>query len=89
MQKDPFKISIPDETLKDLHLRLTRTRWPIDFTNSNWEYGTNGTYLKELVDYWLQWKNPSDLLKISELFFDRCDEFLFRRKNDECAHQSL
>jgi epoxide hydrolase len=53
MQKDPFKVSIPNETLKDLHLRLTRTRWPIDFSNSNWEYGNNGTYLKELVDYWL------------------------------------
>jgi pimeloyl-ACP methyl ester carboxylesterase len=37
-----------------LRERLAKTRWPIDFANSNWEYGTNLIYLKELVDYWLQ-----------------------------------
>src|SRR5262249_13251949 len=41
------------ETLVDLRERLARTRWPGDFANANWEYGTNLRYLKELVDYWL------------------------------------
>lgn len=53
MHKEPFTVAIPEETLKDLRERLVRTRWAEDFANANWEYGTNLTYLKELVDYWL------------------------------------
>ncbi len=47
--KEPFTISIPDDVLTDLRDRLTRTRWPQDFANDGWEYGTNGAYLKELA----------------------------------------
>jgi len=53
MPKEPFSISIPDATLSDLRDRLARTRFPRDFGNSNWEYGTNLAYLKELINYWL------------------------------------
>ncbi|MGH7932951.1 MAG: epoxide hydrolase family protein [Candidatus Binataceae bacterium] len=52
MAKEPFTIAIPDATLNDLRERLKRTRWPRDFANSNWEYGTNLDYLKELAAYW-------------------------------------
>ena len=24
-----------------------------DFDNADWEFGTNGNYLKELCDYWI------------------------------------
>ena len=51
-QKEPFKISVPDAVLEDLRERLGRTRWPRDFGNENWEYGTKTEDLKELVDYW-------------------------------------
>ncbi len=51
-KKEPFTISVPDATLEDLRARLARTRFPRDFGNSNWEYGTNTAYLKELVEYW-------------------------------------
>jgi pimeloyl-ACP methyl ester carboxylesterase len=51
-QKEPFTISVPDATLTDLRERLGRTRWPRDFGNANWEYGTKLEYLKELVEYW-------------------------------------
>lgn len=53
-KKEPFIIRIPDEVLTDLRDRLARTRWPDDFANDGWEYGTNGAYLKELVAYWLE-----------------------------------
>ncbi len=53
MRKEPFTVAIPEETLTDLRERLSKTRWPGDFANPQWEYGTNLTYLKELVDYWL------------------------------------
>ena len=53
MEKAPFTIAVPEETLTDLHERLTKTRWPNDFANPDWAYGTNRAYLSELVDYWL------------------------------------
>jgi pimeloyl-ACP methyl ester carboxylesterase len=53
MRKEPFTISVPEATLTDLRERLKKTRWPQDFANANWEYGTNSAYLKEIVDYWI------------------------------------
>ena len=53
MQKESFTIAVPDETLSDLRERLVKTRWAKDFANEQWQYGTNSTYLKKLVDYWL------------------------------------
>ena len=44
MPKQPFSVAIPDETLTDLKERLARVRWPDDFANSQWEYGTNLGY---------------------------------------------
>lgn len=51
-KKEPFTIAVPDATISDLRDRLARTRFPRDFGNSNWEYGTNTAYLKELIEYW-------------------------------------
>jgi pimeloyl-ACP methyl ester carboxylesterase len=53
MQKESFRIAVPDSVLDDLRQRLAKTRWPIDFANENWAYGTNRNYLEELVRYWL------------------------------------
>ncbi len=53
MKPSPFKIAIPDSVLTDLRERLSRTRWPRDYANDDWRYGTNAAYLKELVGYWL------------------------------------
>ena len=53
MQKEPFTIAVSDATLADLRERLLKTRWPRDFANAQWQYGTNLEYLKELVDYWI------------------------------------
>ena len=49
---ESFHISVPDEMLDDLKQRLARTRWPGEVTDSGWTYGTNLSYIKELVDYW-------------------------------------
>jgi len=48
----PFRINVPDATLKDLKERLARTRFPSEIDQSGWEYGTNLAYLRELVTYW-------------------------------------
>ena len=48
----PFKIQIPDETLRDLKARLARTRFPDEIPGTGWGYGTDLAYLKSLVAYW-------------------------------------
>jgi len=48
----PFKIRVPDSLLADLRQRLARARVPGEIPGSNWDYGTNLAYLKELVAYW-------------------------------------
>jgi len=52
-QPIPFEIDIPDSRLADLRQRLESIHWAPDLDNDDWRYGTNGTYLRELVDYWL------------------------------------
>jgi hypothetical protein len=47
-----FTIDIPQATLDDLHARLARTHWPDEVEGAGWDYGTNLTYLKELMAYW-------------------------------------
>ncbi len=48
----PYKIAIPDETLRDLRERLARTRWPELPPLEPWSTGTSLAYMKELVDFW-------------------------------------
>jgi len=48
----PFKITVPDETLKDLRDRLARVRWPDEIPGAGWRHGTDLAYMKELVAYW-------------------------------------
>jgi len=48
----PFSVHVPDATLADLRDRLTRVRWPDEPPEAAWRYGTDLTYMKELVAYW-------------------------------------
>lgn len=50
---EPFTINIPDSELEELRRRLRATRWPHDYANADWSYGTPVAWLRELVDYWL------------------------------------
>ncbi len=53
MNPSPYSVSIPQPVLDDLRERLRRTRWPDEVRDSGWDYGTNLSYLKELVSYWI------------------------------------
>jgi hypothetical protein len=33
--------------------RVCATRWPEDIGNEDWFYGVNGSYLEQLVEYWI------------------------------------
>src|SRR6516165_5024536 len=49
----PFQVEVSDQVLADLRDRLSRTRYPNQIAGVDWDQGTDLTYLKELVDYWL------------------------------------
>ena len=52
MEPTPFTIRIPDATLADLRERIDRVRWPDEIPGAGWQYGTDLTYLRQLVEYW-------------------------------------
>ncbi|MBW2426957.1 MAG: epoxide hydrolase [Deltaproteobacteria bacterium] len=49
----PFEIAVSQSRLDDLRRRLESIHWAPDMENDDWRYGTNGSYLRELVDHWL------------------------------------
>ncbi len=65
ISSEPFVIAVPDLVLNDLQQRLALTRWPDDVPGSGWQYGSNLSYLKELVHYWqhqYDWRAQERLL---------------------------
>ncbi len=48
----PFTVRVPEPVLDDLSRRLALTRWPDEVAGSGWEYGSNLTFMQELIDYW-------------------------------------
>lgn len=66
----PFQIKPKAEDLADLVLRLKQTRWP-DSVGEPWVYGTDLTYLKNLVNYWITGYDPETA--INQL--NRLDQF--------------
>ncbi len=78
MDVQPFKIQVPDETLTDLQERLAQTRWPDEIPGSDWDYGTNLAYLKELVDYWrtsFNWRAQEEAINRFSHFMTDVDGF--------------
>ena len=52
MEAQPFRISVHQQVLDDLHYRLIHTRWPDEIAGSGWTYGVDAAYIKDLVGYW-------------------------------------
>jgi pimeloyl-ACP methyl ester carboxylesterase len=50
---ESFTIEVASADLEGLRCRLARTRWAPEIANDDWAYGTNGAYLRRLVEYWL------------------------------------
>ncbi|ABD56396.1 epoxide hydrolase family protein [Jannaschia sp. CCS1] len=51
-QPTPFVVDVPDSTLRDMRARLSAARLPDQIPGSGWSYGTDTTYLSELITYW-------------------------------------
>jgi pimeloyl-ACP methyl ester carboxylesterase len=65
MDVQPFKVEVSESTLQDLRDRLARTRWAGEIPGSDWDYGTNLAYIKELTEYWrtdFDWRKQENML---------------------------
>ncbi|HEY4331108.1 MAG TPA: epoxide hydrolase [Ilumatobacteraceae bacterium] len=49
---ETFSIDTPQAILDDLRTRLANTRWPDEVAGSDWRYGTDLAYLRELCASW-------------------------------------
>ena len=71
MEVKPFEIHVSDEVLADLKQRLADTRWPDELPGTGWDYGSNLSYMKELVDYWqngFDWRAQEKLINSFQHF---------------------
>ncbi len=67
----PFTIAIPDSAIADLQQRLSMRRLPDQIPGTDWQYGTESTYLAELLDYW---ENQFDW-RAQEAMLNQFDQF--------------
>jgi len=88
----PFKIAIPDAALADLQQRLANTRLPDQIPGTSWEYGTDRTYLAELLDYWqndFDWREEERQLNQFDQFKTEVDglsmHFIHQRSSNPAA----
>lgn len=68
----PFSIHIPDEDIADLKLRLAASRLPEELSGVGWQYGTDTTWLAQLLAYW---QHDFDWRK-QEAQLNRFDQFI-------------
>jgi len=61
---DPFEVKVSSDVLADLKARVLKTRYIESFPQTNFEYGFNSAYLKDVVRYWVEKYNWRDHEKI-------------------------
>jgi hypothetical protein len=65
LEVKPFKIAIPEAEIGDLKDRLARTRWPDAIPGSDWTYGIDLAWTKEMAAYWrdgFDWREQEAML---------------------------
>lgn len=70
-QPNPYKISVPDESLQDLQQRLALSKFPTQLESSEqdlWDFGTPVNEVQRLIEYWkdgFDWRKAE--AKLNEL----------------------
>jgi pimeloyl-ACP methyl ester carboxylesterase len=49
---ESFVIAVEEAVLEDLRRRLAATRLPDEIPGAGWQYGTERSYVRKLIDYW-------------------------------------
>ena len=52
LRESSLTINIEESILNDVLNRVKNSRIISDFGNKEWKYGTEETYLKDLIEYW-------------------------------------
>ena len=85
-----FKISVSDQDLKDLHFRLSNTRWPNKETVKDWNQGIPLSYMKEICSYWLEeynWRDREEKLNRFPHFITRLNDIDIHFIHKESPHK--
>src|SRR5215204_1509833 len=73
-----FSANISQEVLDDLKARIKSTRWTDEIIGSEWNYGANLSYMKELADYWLNefdWRKVENEINTYPNFIAEIDNY--------------
>ena len=87
-----FQINVSDFPLQDLEQRLARSRFPDQVDGTDWDYGTELGYLKELAHYWRtksNWRKQEQTLNQFSQFKTKIDDvnihFIYVHSKEENA----
>ncbi|MDC1138428.1 epoxide hydrolase [Candidatus Pelagibacter sp.] len=65
----PFKLNIPEKTLKEIYTKVKNYPWHEMPEDGGWKYGSNLDYMKEISSYWIKdfdWrKHEAEINKFS------------------------
>src|SRR5215469_3958543 len=48
----PFRVDVPQATIRRILTRVRDARWPDKLDAADWRYGANWDYMKSLAEYW-------------------------------------
>ena len=89
---EPFRVSVPDAVLADLHDRLGAARLPGAIAGAGWDQGTSLDYLRELLAYWREefsWRRQEERLNQLDHFTEDIDgqriHFVYQRSGQPGA----
>jgi pimeloyl-ACP methyl ester carboxylesterase len=71
-----FKVDVPQPVLDDLRTRIAQTRWPDQVKDAGWDYGTEISYLQEMLDYWgngFEWRKQEAIMNKHPQFLAEID----------------
>jgi pimeloyl-ACP methyl ester carboxylesterase len=74
----PFRVDVPQATIDRILNRVRETRWPDRLETSDWRYGANWDYMKELAEYWtthFDWRKAEANLNRYPQFLARVGDF--------------
>lgn len=72
----PYEISIPEPDIEDLAARLAKSRLPDQLNSISWEYGSDLSFMQEVLSYWREefdWKEQERRLNQFDHFKTQID----------------
>jgi epoxide hydrolase len=50
---ESFVLDVPEVQISNLRQRLSNARWPAEIAGAGWDYGTDQSFLRGVVDHWV------------------------------------